>query len=198
MNHDDFLYKHLQISSEQLNCITEEIQQYHSKVKSNNLKTQYYSSDNVFTTNTSDVLLNCKTLLQYILSLKCGTISGIKFIYAFVNDPQYPHIDHVTEDGKLATESYLALNFPVKNCHDTEVRFCEPVGKINQELRYLGTGYRARFAIHDQWIVVDRYQLTGPTLVNTNRYHQIVNETLKDRISLSVRFKKNPWHLVAN
>lgn len=193
---DSFLFRTLPISEDVFNSITREIREYHLFIKSSNLESAGSSHETVYNVHVNHMMIRCPILLKYLVSLTRSRIYGIKFNYAFPEEKQIPHIDYVTKDYQLATESYLALNFPVENCDSTRVYFCEPVGEICHEFRYSGEGYRAKVGIHDDWNILAEYYLTQPTIINTNVYHNIENFTDRIRISLSIRFEKNPWHLL--
>lgn len=197
MNRENFLFKTISISDDLFSEIIDEIKNYHDEIITNNVKPAGISShETVYNVNINHMMIRCPILLKYLVSLTRSRIYGIKFNYAFPGKKQIPHIDYVTKDYKLTTESYLALNFPVENCDSTRVYFCEPVGEIYQEFRYSGEGYRAKVGIHDNWNILAEYYLTQPTIINTNVYHNIENFTDRIRISLSIRFEKNPWHLL--
>lgn len=198
MSHENFLFKTISISNELYSKIIVEIQNYYSFIEfrsDSNYARKYHKT--TFSVIVKEIFHHCPNLLRYIfLTLKCGDIHEIKYIHRYSNETLLPHVDHVAEDLSLATDHYLALNFPVKNCEKCRVYFCEPIGKIQEERRYLGKNYRAKIGIHDNWRILGEYYLTEPTLINTNVYHNIENDTDDTRISLSIRFKKNPWHLV--
>ena len=140
MSHDDFLFKILPISNERFLKIVQEIQHYYSIIQSSHeAKISAQSHKTVINVIINDLIKHCPELMKYVfLTLNCGKIYEIKYIHRFSNEPQLPHVDYVTERFELATDSYLALNFPVKNCESCRVYFCEPIGKIQEEKRYLG------------------------------------------------------------
>jgi hypothetical protein len=190
---NNFIFQTIDCSAEQLSEIVDEITRYYLTIADTVDSTSY--SRNVYNIKLHHIMVRCPSVRRYLKSLDCGPIKEVKFIYAFPEEKQTPHIDYCDENGQLATESYLALNFPVVNCLGTSTCFYEPIG-TEERIRHPGKGVRAIIGVHDNWQLLGSYTLDRPTLINTNRYHKMINTTDKIRVSFSVRFKQDPWHLV--
>lgn len=190
---NNFIFQTVDCQQEQLSKIVDEIARYYSTVADTVDSTSY--SRSVYNIKLHHILVRCPSVVRYLKSLDCSPIKEVKFIYAFPDEEQTPHIDYVDELGQLATESYLALNFPVVNCAETSTCFYEPIG-TEERIRHPGKGIRAIISFHEHWHTLGCYKLTTPTLINTNIYHKMINPTDQIRVSFSVRFKQDPWHLV--
>jgi len=113
---------------------------------------------------------------------------------------QIAHISigaHVTQQAHIDSgEPELALNFPVMNCDNVTTEFF----KFEQEdltIQYTaGTNLPYHRFNSDNKNIIGAFSLTQPTLLNIKMPHRVVNNTDLERISLSFRFKKDPWHLV--
>jgi hypothetical protein len=190
---DNFVFKVIDISDDSLFKITEEINKYYTAIA--DVVDTTSSSSHVYNVKLNDIFKKCPSLIQYLTILNCGSIKEIKFIFAFPKEIQVPHIDYCDKNGNLTSESYLALNFPVQNCSETTTCFYKPVDG-EKRIRYLGPGFRAAINTIDKWQSIGSYSLQQPTLINTNLYHKMINTTNNIRISFSVRFKNDPWHLI--
>lgn len=122
-------------------------------------------------------------------NLEIRLVIGIK-VYAHNEQEatQKPHTD-LDEVG-----SEYALNVPVENCEGTYTAQFDIVnGK--QYTAYLEDEEKTKYMVYSDDIElkeVTRFYLTKATWFNTLVPHQVVNPTDKTRLSLSIRFKKNP------
>lgn len=100
---------------------------------------------------------------------------------------QAPHIDNVPQN--------VRINFPIENCDGTYTVFYKnsklPKTGINQN----GVPYLRVYL--DESEEMARYELTGPTALMVNIPHIIERTNKTDpRISVSVGFETDPWHLL--
>ena len=185
----NFLYYQMDLEFNIFHSIVDEISEYILQL---NLKPVTVTHLNIHKT-----LIKCSKLCRYLSSLQCGIINDIVVLHNYPYHGKInPHIDYSKSDGSLIEHSYLALNFPVNNCENTYVGFYNPDGPIQHPVRHLDNDIYYLLYPNQEWIEIDRYVLNKPTVVNTNHYHSIVNTTDKLRISFSVRFRKDPWHLI--
>lgn len=99
-----------------------------------------------------------------------------------------PHTDTQRND--------LALNFPIRNCFDCWTSFYK-LSRGTQQEKILPNGLTYTTFSEDAIIdEVDKFHLTTATLLNTKQLHQVWNPTNEIRISVSLRFVRDPWELV--
>jgi hypothetical protein len=95
--------------------------------------------------------------------------------------PKLSHIDPITH-------SALALNIPFLNCENTKTVFYE--SKKLDKFMYKGRIAEGRHLSKCQEI--DSYVLDKPILLNTQVLHAVFNYGDKPRVSITLRFEKNP------
>lgn len=102
------------------------------------------------------------------------------------------HVDYCNDD------IVMALNFGISNYENTYTGVYEelPGNKLLDSVLPNGIHYY-RYERHDvaAFKEVDRFNLTKPVLFYVNKPHCPVNTTNEDRISLSLRFTRNPVEL---
>lgn len=114
-------------------------------------------------------------------------VKQIAYISVGPNTVQQAHID--------SGEPSLALNFPVINCEHVITQFLEFI-KEDLTIQYtLGTNLPYYHYNSFDKTIIGELRLMQPTLLNVKMPHRVVNNTNLERISLSFRFKKDPWHL---
>jgi hypothetical protein len=104
------------------------------------------------------------------------------------------HVDPVSRRGN----SLSALNFPIsKNCRNTFTRFYQDTGSY---IDWVDSATGNIFPLLDDEDpkIIGEYKLSGPTLLNIRVPHAVYNPTLEPRVTLSFRFKNEPWHLLIN
>jgi hypothetical protein len=94
------------------------------------------------------------------------------------------------------TPNYLALNFGIKNLHSTYTAFYRMAAGAKATIKTLPNGRPYNCYSSAQLQEIGRIDLVKPTWINTHVPHAVHNLTLDTRISLSFRFKQNPWHMV--
>lgn len=116
--------------------------------------------------------------------------SKVAYINIGRNTTQIVHIDWGVEN--------LALNFPVYNCSDIYTEFYDIPDSELKEGKTMGTGLP--FYYYSDMTdkkYVDKFSLTKPVLLNIKKPHSVVNNSTLSRISLSFRFKTDPWFLAS-
>lgn len=145
----------------------------------------------------------CPRSVEYFNSI--GQLDNIYKVCIIVVHPpadgKSPHVDneHYSPFDDGITKGCLSLNFNIENCIDTRVT----------HFKYI-SGIRRVFPLHDptqgSFIVfkdcemeeIARYNLLEPVIMNNTVPHSILNETSLPRISLSFRFKQDPWEFAKN
>lgn len=99
-----------------------------------------------------------------------------------------------TDDLKTA----LALNFALQHCAGTHTGMYQVI-KGEQTYTKLPNGVHYwKYNDDTEFNEIARFDLTKPTLFNTHIPHRVVNPMNQPRISASIRFKKDPWHLTTS
>lgn len=99
-----------------------------------------------------------------------------------------PHID--------SQDNALALNFPISNCEDSYTEFYE-IPKNSLIITKKKENVLSKSIIAESFgNCITKYNLNSAVIINTHRPHKIVCANTKKRICLSIRFMKDPWHLV--
>ena len=89
----------------------------------------------------------------------------------------------------------LALNIPLLNCEDTVTEFwnCDRPYKIGYTVNGLPYFY---FPPETVKIKIAEFVLTKPVLFDVRVPHSSTNKGTETRLAISLRFAKDPWHLV--
>ena len=88
----------------------------------------------------------------------------------------------------------LALNIPLVNCQNsvTELWKSDYVPKT----QYTDNGQPYNSYDQSRCVKLTEFKLIKPVLFRTDIPHSVSNSSNKVRQSISLRFKKDPWHLV--
>lgn len=99
-----------------------------------------------------------------------------------------PHID--------SQENSLALNLPIENCENSYTVFynLNETSKILTLKKPNGVLYK-KIISAKPLSEAERYTLDCPTIINTQAPHKVVYQGSGVRRCMSIRFKKDPWHL---
>lgn len=101
---------------------------------------------------------------------------------------QPPHKDNA--------DQILAVNFPVYNCEEVKTVFYDDTN-VKTTLRYTQAHNIPYYHYEiDRRAPIAEYILSKPVILNVKKIHSVVNNSNKDRISLSFRFEEEPWHLI--
>ncbi|NBX48506.1 hypothetical protein EBT25_00970 [bacterium] len=88
----------------------------------------------------------------------------------------------------------LALNIPLANCDQSTTRFwrCTPSSEKESQIAPTQNSYKSWQKEECEYLT--EYCLTRPVLIDTEVPHCIENFGSKRRVSISIRFKEDPWH----
>lgn len=152
------------------------------------------SKENAFSKIDHIALLeHCPKLSAYLGSLGLKTtIAGLVRSWPRQVAKQ-PHIDSYPQN--------LAMNFPVQDCENSVTNFYEPYNEdgtppVMTQFQHpngvKGSNYRDA-----SWRLLGSVTLAGPTLLNIKVPHKVDHHGDLIRVSLSLRFERDPWHLTS-
>jgi len=201
----EFFFKSLPIDHLTLNAVLSEIKIYVDSLRLNPYSVDVRPQYGVDELNIDETVKRCPTLVEYLNHLGCDSIwHNIVIFTSPMSNQQSPdtvaHRDYVTRDGQIISDSYLAITFPLENCRWCPTYMYHPLDVVHNAERSSPNSlrqYMPQWApVHKQsWVMAGCYHLTGPMLINTNQWHNVINRTNQLRSSFSLRFQKNPWHL---
>ena len=184
MNRDDFLYCELpQFES----CTEELVQWFVPRIP----KDLLHSPFTFFESETFEPY--CPTFMSMCNQLDCELMAVV--LYGIMPgrvqpENEVPHTD--------ALDQQLALNFAIQNCEGTYTGMYEVI-KGEQTYTALPNGvHYYKYDDDAEFNEIGRFDLSKPTIFNTHVPHRVVNPQQAPRISASLRFKKDPWHLTNN
>lgn len=90
----------------------------------------------------------------------------------------------------------LALNIPLMNCEDSVTKMWE--SDYIPPTQYTENGQPYNYYDIDRCKKIAEFKLIKPVLFRTDIPHSVNNTGKKVRRAISLRFKKDPWHLVNN
>lgn len=112
----------------------------------------------------------------------------VAYISTQANFVQPPHKDNLNQ--------ILAVNFPVYNCEEVKTVFYDDTN-VNAILKYTQAHNIPYYYYEiDERAPIAEYILSKPVILNVKKIHSVVNNSDKDRVSLSFRFEEEPWHLI--
>ena len=112
----------------------------------------------------------------------------VAYISTSANIVQPPHKDN--------TDQILAVNFPVYNCEEVKTVFYDDTN-VRSILTYTQAHNIPYYYYElDGRVPIVEYILSKPVILNVKKIHSVVNNSNKDRVSLSFRFEEEPWHLI--
>ena len=99
-----------------------------------------------------------------------------------------PHID--------SQDNSLALNFPIQNCENSYTEFYQ-IPKDSLMIAKRNGEVLSKSIISNSFgECVTKYYLNSAVLINTHQPHKVVCLDHEQRICISFRFVKDPWHLI--
>lgn len=153
-----------------------------------NLRSKIVSEPGKFRIIDTESTLKALPLLNKWFKENNLDVKYIAYISTGANIQQEVHVDY--------GDSELALNFPVFNCENITTEFFE-YKEQNLIIKYtMGTNLPYLCYDIDGVNIITSLNLTKPTILNIKMPHRVLNFTNLERISISFRFKKDPWHLV--
>jgi hypothetical protein len=109
---------------------------------------------------------------------------------------QIPPMGGITDEGihRDAPNLSLAINIPLENCQESITKFWK--SDKPKSIKYTSNGhlYKAFNAIDCEQI--SEVKLIKPFIFDTNILHSVSNPQNVWRRAISIRFKKDIWHLV--
>lgn len=175
-------FTHRTIAVENLDSILNEL-----SICVENIRTKYETSTAPFHhVPVHEVLLQCLNFRSWCRS-KGIMPSAAAVIRVWSSPVPKPHIDY--------TRSNLALNFGLRIPQGSYTAIYDSDIQGTNEITSLGAGYISLPAEHCR--EVDRFDLKEPTVFNIQRPHSVVTPLNTERLSISFRFAKDPWHLVS-
>lgn len=106
---------------------------------------------------------------------------------------------YVTYDnvqGSLHTDnskSQARINIPILNCENTYTEYYT----VSKTRLHTNDRYTVKLPTDDAVIeLVDRVELTCPTVIRVNEFHKVTLGNIAPRISLTVRFDHDPVYLL--
>jgi hypothetical protein len=135
------------------------------------------------------ILVRCPRLCQY-LSDQNLTVWAAGWVHLAAGEGTPPHIDCY---GNAAVQPTLALQLPIQNCESSRTLIYHSKTDRNHYKRSIFKNWRYDPA---DLTLIDSYQLTEPLLFNIRHIHQVQNTGSELRLALSLRFVKDPWHLI--
>ncbi len=175
---EEFYFNYIEISPDTYNGILQEIAEFH---KNRPIPDSYFK------------IINCHEVLEALPTFKkwcsANKINPIKVAYISTqaDSRQSPHMDDGSE--------ILAINFPVSNTEGVVTEMWDEDGLDSVRLFTKGTQIPYyRYFVHGVPVKAS-YILDKPVILNIKKVHSVVNTTTKPRVSLSIRFYNDPWHL---
>lgn len=104
--------------------------------------------------------------------------------------PNFPHAD-IMPDPDLR----IGLNWPVLNCEETYTTFYEKKPGAQPDRVTLPNGLPYERYGYDMVNETHRIKINRPVAIRVDVLHAVVNDTKDLRVTVSFRFKTNPWHL---
>ena len=99
------------------------------------------------------------------------------------------HKDASDEQGRT-----LAINIPFENCEGSITKFYKT--DKPEVTQFLPNGLSYNLFESKDCEEISEFRLTQPIVFNTQIPHLVVNPQNVWRRAISVRFKKDPWHLI--
>ena len=116
-------------------------------------------------------------------------VSSSVLIYARPFSNSTIHTDYRADNLELA------LNLPLQNCDNSCTKLWMNVNSPIH-VRYTELGIPYNFLEKDKCKVISEFKLIEPIIFNTKVPHSVHNFSDQPRLSISLRFKEDPWHLV--
>lgn len=124
---------------------------------------------------------------------KCAVIIVHSSPYQLV-----PHTDgHFDGPVGFPSNGSLSMNFEIQNCIDAPVKMYKYVSG-NKTGLMLPAVEEGSYDFYDECEMLElgQYNLHRPVIMNNTVPHALVNQSGSTRISLSLRFKPDPWELI--
>jgi len=138
-----------------------------------------------------DYLKNhCPELFKWMRELDLHPVKAAIIITDFnlYDFNSKPHIDMQVNS--------LALNFPIKNCEESETIFYTTRSPLEKVILKKPNGVVYASLKNKDWIEIKKYTLDSAILLNTHIPHKVIHRGKNSRVALSIRFDPDPWELI--
>jgi len=88
----------------------------------------------------------------------------------------------------------LALNIPLLNCENSITSLWK--SDYSPPTQYTENGQPYNFYDPTRCVKIAEFKLTQPTIFRTDLPHSVDNSSNCVRTAISIRFKRDPWHLI--
>jgi hypothetical protein len=88
----------------------------------------------------------------------------------------------------------LALNIPLLNCENSITSLWK--SDYNPPTQYTENGQPYNFYDPTRCVKIAEFKLIQPTIFRTDLPHSVDNPSNCVRTAISIRFKRDPWHLI--
>lgn len=202
-----FIWKYLDIP--EWNIIESELKSYIKNIKKVDVREPTVEdSTRLFYLDNTEVFYNCPAFEKYFSRI-CKNHNKIVMIkYSFPSGYNHvPHLDNAEYYNQFQppaegiTKWSLGLNFPIENCENTYTAFYAPKnGQVNIT-KVIKRPDKPQWGVYreldaEDLLEIDRYWLTKPILINTSVPHNVVNNSGKTRVAITVRLNPDPWELI--
>jgi hypothetical protein len=90
----------------------------------------------------------------------------------------------------------LALNIPLMNCEESTTVLWK--SNYTPPTQYTDNGQPYNFYHPSRCVKITEFKLIKPVLFRTDIPHSVNNSSNNVRRAISLRFKRDPWHLIGN
>lgn len=123
------------------------------------------------------------------LGLEINVVVLIQATPGFGLDGTSIHRDAGDEDGRS-----LAINIPLDNCDNSTTAFWK--SNKTETIKFTPNGMPYRSFDLEDCEQISEFNLTKPVIFDTQIPHSVVNPQDVCRRAISIRFEKDPWHLI--
>jgi hypothetical protein len=120
---------------------------------------------------------------------------GLPIFRAVLINAQPRSIGMIHRDHRPVDNNVLAINIPLINCNQAVTYFWNTTEDINK-VSYTSSGSPYIGFSRTSCTKIDEFILTDPIIFRTDIPHSVDNQTANNRLAISLRFKKDPWHLI--
>ena len=88
----------------------------------------------------------------------------------------------------------LAIQIPLENCENSLTELWS--SNYEPPVQYTANGQPYNYFDKSKCVKVAEFTLTSPVIWRTDVPHSVSNSSNRPRLAISLRFKKDPWHLI--
>jgi hypothetical protein len=120
---------------------------------------------------------------------------GMSIFRAVLINAQPRSVGMIHKDYRPVDNNVLAINIPLINCDEATTYFWDTTEDVNK-VDYTSSGSPYIGFSPASCTKIDEFVLTKPAIFRTDIPHSVNNTTFKNRLAISLRFVKDPWHLI--